>query len=199
MAKICVGRASKEVVLRKSILSMFVVGLFVSAYAQENVGDEQIESEASAIDLSKVVVTAAGFSQAVKDAPASISVISGKELTDKPISGLGPALKDVEGVSVERGGKSGGYNISIRGMPSDYTLILVDGKRLSQNNSGARPNGFGDVDTNFIPPTSAIEQIEVVRGPMSTLYGSDAIGGVVNIITKKVPQKWGGEVNVGFI
>ena len=199
MAKFCVGKASTEVVLRKSVLSMFVVGLFISAYAQENVVNEKIESEASAIDLSKVVVTASGYSQAIKDAPASISVISSKELTDKPISGLGPALKDVEGVSVERGGKSGGYNISIRGMPSDYTLILVDGKRLSQNNSGARPNGFGDVDTNFIPPTSAIEQIEVVRGPMSTLYGSDAIGGVVNIITKKVHQKWGGEVNVGYI
>ena len=188
MMKFCLNRNDQRVTLRKSILSVLIVGMFSSAYAEESV-----------VDLSKVVVTASGFSQAVKDAPASISVISGQELTDKPISGLGLALKNVEGVNVERGGKSGGYNVSIRGMPSDYTLILIDGKRLSQNSSGARPNGFGDVDTNFIPPMSAIEQIEVVRGPMSTLYGSDAVGGVVNIITKKVPNQWGGEMNVGFI
>ena len=200
MSKVHVGKASSDVILRKSVLSIFVVGMFLHASAQQTTENEYVQTEEeSAIDLSKVVVTASGFSQAVKDAPASISVISGSELTDKPISGLGAALKDVEGVSVERGGKSGGANISIRGLPSDYTLILIDGKRLSQNSSGARPNGFGDVDSNFIPPTSAIEQIEVVRGPMSTLYGSDAMGGVVNIITKKVPEKWGGEVNVGFI
>ncbi len=200
MVKMVVGKSSNEFILRKSVLSIFVVGMFLQASAQQPTESEYVQNEEeSAIDLSKVVVTASGFSQAVKDAPASISVISGSELTDKPISGLGAALKDVEGVSVERGGKSGGANISIRGLPSDYTLILIDGKRLSQNSSGARPNGFGDVDSNFIPPTSAIEQIEVVRGPMSTLYGSDAMGGVVNIITKKVPSKWGGEVNVGFI
>ena len=196
MAKLYV-KTSKEVVLRKSILSMFVMGMFVSAYADTAVEKQAELDSASAIDLSGVVVTAAGFSQAVKDAPASISVISGAELSEKPISGLGPALKDVEGVNVTRGGKAGGYNISIRGMPSDYTLILVDGKRLSQS-SGARPNGFGDVDTNFIPPMSAVQQIEVVRGPMSTLYGSDAMGGVINIITKKVPEKWGGEISFGF-
>ena len=87
-------------------------------------------------------------------------------------------------------------NISIRGLPSDYTLVLVDGKRLNQNSSGARPNGFGDVDTNFIPPMAAIERIEVVRGPMSTLYGSDAMGGVINIITRKVSQEWMGQITL---
>lgn len=75
---------------------------------------------------------------------------------------------------------------------------MIDGQRLSQNTSGARPNGFGDVDSAFIPPSSAIERIEVVRGPMSTLYGSDALGGVVNVITKKVPDKWGGQVSVAI-
>lgn len=172
-------------------LAVMVASVCMQAHAEEAV-DETV------VNLSQVVVTASGFGQAIKDAPASISVISGAQLTDKPITGLGGALQDVEGVSVERGGKSGGANISIRGLPSDYTLIMIDGKRLSQNSRGARPNGFGDVDSNFIPPMSAIEQIEVVRGPMSTLYGSDAMGGVVNIITKKVPAQWGGEFNIGW-
>ena len=76
-------------------------------------------------------------------------------------------------------------------MPSEYTLVLVDGRR--QNAPGnVTPNGFGESSTSFLPPYSAIERIEVVRGPMSTLYGSDAMGGVVNIITRKVGDRWAG-------
>src|SRR5690606_28676278 len=80
-------------------------------------------------------------------------------------------------------------------MPSDYTLILIDGRR--QNAAGnVTPNGFNETSTSFMPPMSAIERIEVIRGPMSTLYGSDAMGGVVNIITKKVAGEWGGSVSL---
>ncbi len=71
--------------------------------------------------------------------------------------------------------------VSIRGLDSSYTLILVDGKRVNSRNAVFRHNDF---DLNWIPVDS-IERIEVVRGPMSSLYGSDALGGVVNIITKK--------------
>ncbi len=70
--------------------------------------------------------------------------------------------------------------VSIRGLDSSYTLILVDGKRVNSRNAVFRHNDF---DLNWIPVDS-IERIEVVRGPMSSLYGSDALGGVVNIITK---------------
>jgi len=146
--------------------------------------------------LDTVVVTASGFEQEIKNAPASISVVTREQLESRPFHNLADAVADVEGVTVERGGKAGGMNISIRGMPSDYTLILVDGKRVNQNSSGARPNGFGDVDTNFIPPMAAIDRIEVVRGPMSTLYGSDAMGGVINIITRKVADEWTGQVTL---
>lgn len=156
-----------------------------AAFAQQADSVKQLDS---------VVVTASGFEQMIKDAPASISVITREELEKKPFNNVADAVADIEGVSVERGGKTGGMNISIRGMGSDYTLILVDGKRLNRNSSGARPNGFGDVDTSFIPPVSAIERIEVVRGPMSTLYGSDAMGGVINIITRKVAKEWGGSI-----
>lgn len=144
--------------------------------------------------LDDMVVSASGFEQKITEAPASISVISRDDLSKKPYSNLADALEEVEGIDVRQStGKTGGLNISIRGMPSKYTLILIDGRR--QNAPGAvTPNGFQDTSTSFLPPLSAIERIEVVRGPMSTLYGSDAMGGVVNIITRKVGKEWAGSI-----
>ncbi len=143
-----------------------------------------------------VTVTAGGFEQLVVDAPASVSVLTREELQTKRVQDLAQALIDVEGVDVGQNvGKTGGMTISMRGMPSEYTLFLIDGKR--QNSAGSvTPNGFGETATSFMPPVAAIERIEVVRGPMSTLYGSDAMGGVVNIITRKVSEKWSGSINV---
>lgn len=143
-----------------------------------------------------IVVTASGFEQDIKQAPASISVVSRQELEEKSFADLADALRDVEGIDVRGAtGKTGNLNISIRGMPSEYTLVLIDGRR--QNSAGdVTPNGFGDTSTSFIPPISAIERIEVIRGPMSTLYGSDAMGGVINIITRKVAKEWGGSVTL---
>ncbi|MET0239227.1 MAG: TonB-dependent receptor, partial [Sphingobium sp.] len=128
-------------------------------------------------------------------APASISVLDRQNLQDKRFGSLAEALQDVQGIDVGgEAGKTGGLNISIRGMPSDYTLVLIDGRR--QNAPGnVTPNGFGESSTSFLPPFSAIERIEVVRGPMSTLYGSDAMGGVINVITRKVGDRWAGTVS----
>nr|WP_298055735.1 TonB-dependent receptor [uncultured Halomonas sp.] len=146
--------------------------------------------------LDNIVVSASGFEQAMVDAPASISVISREELSRKRVTSIADALRDVEGVDVGgQVGKTGGSNISIRGMPSDYTLILIDGRR--QNAAGSvTPNGFGETSTSFFPPVSSIERIEVIRGPMSTLYGSDAMGGVINIITRRVGREWAGSIGV---
>lgn len=146
--------------------------------------------------LGEVVISASGFEQKITEAPASISVIAREELQNKSYSNLAEALDDVEGIDVRQGtGKTGGLSISIRGMPSQYTLILIDGRR--QNAAGnVTPNGFNETSTSFMPPLSAIERIEVIRGPMSTLYGSDAMGGVVNIITRKVGREWTGSLGL---
>ena len=149
----------------------------------------------ASIRLDDLVVSASGFEQKITDAPASISVVTREELERKRFSNLAEALSDVEGIDVGQGtGKTGGINISMRGMPSEYTLVMIDGRR--QNTSGnVTPNGFGETSTSFLPPVSAIERIEVIRGPMSTLYGSDAMGGVINIITRKVAQEWSGSIS----
>lgn len=154
------------------------------------------EPAPDAADLDGVVVTAAGFEQKLVNAPASITVVPREELQEMRAASLAEVLTNVEGVDVGAAvGKTGGLNINIRGMGSDYTLILIDGRR--QNTAGSvTPNGFGETSTSFLPPVAAIERIEVVRGPVSTLYGSDAMGGVVNIITRKVGTKWSGTASL---
>lgn len=139
--------------------------------------------------MERIVVTASGFEQKIVDAPASISVISGIELQSRPYTTLLDVVRELEGVDIgETRDKTGQGTVSMRGMGSDYTLILIDGRR--QNNNGdIYPNSFGGNQFNHIPPLSAVERVEVIRGPASTLYGADALGGVINIITKKIPDK----------
>ncbi|TVO35643.1 ligand-gated channel protein [Vibrio algivorus] len=141
-----------------------------------------------------MVVTASGYEQAEITAPASISVITRDELENKYYRDVTDALKTVPGVTITGGGDN--KDISIRGMGSAYTLILVDGKRQSSRQT--RPNSDGPgIEQGWLPPLEAIERIEVIRGPMSTLYGSDAIGGVINVITRKDAQQWHGNVQLG--
>lgn len=153
-------------------------------------GTPLAQEQADATALEQVVVTAAGFEQSVKNAPASITVVTREELEKGSFRDLTDALREVQGVAVT--GVANEKDIYIRGLPGSYTLILVDGKR--QSTRDARPNGSAGYEQSFIPPLSAIERIEVVKGPMSSLYGSDAMGGVINIITRKVADKWSGSI-----
>lgn len=141
-------------------------------------------------DLGAITVTAGGFTQLVTDSPASVTVISGEELRKGNITNLSDALREVQGVVTT--GTANEKDIKIRGLPGEYTLILVDGRR--QGTRESRTNGSAGFEQSFIPPAAAIDRIEVVRGPMSSLYGSDAMGGVINIITKPVASEWGGSI-----
>ncbi|HCO72297.1 MAG TPA: ferric siderophore receptor protein, partial [Enterococcus sp.] len=132
--------------------------------------------------LSTIVVSAAGFEQDIKNAPASISVVTKEDIEKKNATSIADLLADVPGIDVRNGvGKTGGLNVSMRGMKAEDTLILIDGRRQTTATDNIMPNGFSEASTSFMPPLSAIERIEVIRGPMSTLYGSDAMGGVINI------------------
>ncbi len=146
-------------------------------------------------DVEEIVVTASGFEQKITDAPASISVISQEEILTRPNVNLLDMLKYQEGIDIgTTRDKTGQGSVSMRGLTGEYTLLLIDGKR--QNNHGdIYPNNFGGNAFGHLPPTEAIERIEVIRGPASTLYGADALGGVINVITKRNADSWYGTIN----
>lgn len=164
------------------ILSLSLSGSFADSLNTLESSTTRPDNETRKVNLGRSVVTAAGYEQDIKTAPASISIIPKEEILTRPIRDIGDAVQDVPGVYVEQD-KTGQNSISMRGLSSEYTLILIDGKRQNTTR-GFVQNGLGN-QTSFMPPPSMIERIEVIRGPASTIYGSDAMGGAINIITKK--------------
>ncbi|GAL15477.1 colicin I receptor precursor [Vibrio astriarenae] len=108
---------------------------------------------------------------------------------------LNDLVKNIPGVeSQQEGGRAGREMISIRGLDAKYTMILVNGRKLSSSGAVFRGNDF---DLATIPKES-IERIEVIRGPMSALYGSEALGGVINVITKQPENEWRSQINSDY-
>lgn len=146
--------------------------------------------------LDTVVITASPQAQRLKEAPASISVIQRADIERSAARTLTDVLKGVEGLSVV-GADPNDLDISLRGMPGEYTLLMVNGQR--QNTRETMNRSTAGVQSQLLPPLDAIERIEIVRGPMSSIYGADAIGGVVNVITRKIPRRWMGSATLGAV
>ena len=166
-----------------------------------NTTKEEIKGDIKTHTLQSVVTTATGKEHLQKDAPASITIITQEEIESKPHKDLAEVLSGIPGIDIGGGmGRSGNAEISVRGMPSDYTLVLIDGKRQSVSRAiNTFNNGYQQINNGFLPPLNAIERIEIIRGPLSTLYGSDAMGGVINIITKRHINKYGLNLNIETI
>nr|WP_321400142.1 TonB-dependent receptor [uncultured Desulfobacter sp.] len=129
--------------------------------------------------IEDMVVTATMTEKIKKDAPGSIEVITAQEIQEMGADTVAQALEEATGLlmTTETGRM---MRPSIRGTGNKHTLVLIDGRRMA--------SGFKDLTGLEQIPVDMIDHIEVVHGPASALYGSDAIGGVVNIITKK-PSK----------
>ncbi|MDU4961072.1 MAG: TonB-dependent receptor [Sporomusaceae bacterium] len=126
--------------------------------------------------LPEVVVTATKTGIDVKKVPASVQVITREQIDAIGAQNLTDALRLANGVHlVQASGNR--HAVSIRGFDSRFSTILIDGRRLA-----AEPDQAFELDRVAI---ANVERIEIVRGPVSSLYGTDALGGVVNIITKK--------------
>jgi iron complex outermembrane receptor protein len=171
---------------------LFAMGLvcFVTAAGAEEGGD--------VVELDEVVVTATRTNATLSDAPAAVTVVDAKDIEAKNASRLGDVLDQVPSLYLRGGalgqsqGTIGTSGMSLRGIDQTKTLILLDGQPIQDASSGK---------VNWrVPFVEDIARVEVVPGAFSALYGSNAIGGVVNIITKqpdkheftaKVKKGWG--------
>ena len=123
-----------------------------------------------------VVVSAAQVPQPLSETAAAATVIDREEVRVRQLETVSDALRSVPGLAVARNGGRGALtSVFPRGGDSDYTLVLVD---------GIRQNAFGGGFDLALLPFGDVEQVEVVRGPQSALYGSDAIGGLVHLTTR---------------
>jgi len=154
--------------------------------------DEKTKDEKEAVKLEEMAVTATKTEEPRGNVPGSVSVVTKEDIEAANIESAADALRWVTGVRLKKGGWRGAGNPSsvtagLLGLPSKYTLVLVNGQRVigGGTDGGVTPQS---VDLEQFP-SDIIERIEVITGAGSSIYGSQAVGGVINIITKSPPKK----------
>lgn len=147
---------------------------------------------AETTELNPMVVTATRSSVSLADAPAAITVITAEQIRARGATNLLEALRGTPGITLNGRQVGGRKTLSIRGAEDRHTLVLIDGRRISSTDDTI---GHSDYQYGWVG-IEQIERIEVVRGPMSALYGSEAIGGVINIITRQAQREWSGGVTL---
>lgn len=146
--------------------------------------------QADTAQQDKLVIAASKSKATVENFAGTVSVVTAEDIQLSGARNVLEAIETLPGVSASKVG-SGRSGISIRGMETNHTLVLVDGRRVSDTDTNIP---FADYAFNWVP-MSQIERIEVVRGPVSNLYGSAALGGVINIITKKAKGEWSTDIS----
>ncbi|MDO9454327.1 MAG: TonB-dependent receptor [Stagnimonas sp.] len=140
-----------------------------------NEGEAEVERRERAVRLEQVVVTGTRTAHTLSDSPVEVQLITAAQIKDSGARDVAELLEREGGVTVTRvAGR--GTSIEIQGLSSDQVLILIDGRRVVGRINGA-------IDLTRLKAAN-IERVEIVKGPSSALYGSDALGGVVNVITK---------------
>ncbi len=150
-------------------LLMFLCALMVSVSA--------MAAETTQLKQNEVLVTATRTEKKAAEVPMTLSVITEEEIAKSGAATLADLLKDIPGVQLSSTGSAGIFRLSLRGESASRTLIMVDGVKISEQKSMDGAPLLVDVNS--------IERVEVIKGPASVLYGSEAIGGVINVITKK--------------
>ena len=150
------------------------------------------EENLQEFSLDTMVVTATRTAMTVKETPSTVEIVDSKKLEQTQAKTLHDALKGALGVNVFNDFQ-GRSNVSIRGSESRHVLIMVDGKRLGGEAAYNSANAW-DVDRIRMED---VERVEIIRGPAGALYGSDAMGGVINVITK-TPDKTTADVNYEY-
>lgn len=148
-------------------------------------------AQAADVTTEDVKVTASRVEQELMDVNMSVSVITADDIAHSEARTIGDLLKDVPGVQINSDGGQGMKRAQIRGEDSFRTLVMIDGQKIAEHKSMS--------GSPMLIDPSMVERIEVIKGPASVLYGSDAIGGAINIITKKGGNKpFEAEVSAGM-
>lgn len=153
--------------------------------SQQTVGFTQEKKEIDTFELDETVITATKTETSLKDVPQDVNIITSKEIAQTNAQTIGDLMKYIPGLNVSMSDDAPGastWQSTLRGMSIDdgYGLVLIDGQRVKGRGMGEYGNGLNQI------PVEMIERIEIVKGPGSVLYGSDAMTGVINIITKSV-------------
>jgi outer membrane receptor for ferrienterochelin and colicins len=152
-----------------------------AALAQAPAGGEAAPSPSQI-----VVVTATRTETLAIDAPASLSVVTRRDIEARGADNVLDAIRTEPGLTLQGRAVGGRKVIAMRGLDSRHTLYLVNGQRVNASDGVV---GASDFQYDWIA-SEDIQRIEVVRGPLSVLYGSEALGGVVNVITREVGDSW---------
>ena len=172
----------KKSFLRNAILLSLLVGA-TTVYSPVVMAAEDVAASGDSMEfaMEEYVVTASRTQTAKVDTPANVSTIDAAKIESRRYQDVAEALKDVPGaVVMDNGYGANEKNIILNG--DDRVLVLVDGRRV--NIDMGTMTARSSFDLNLLPDVSQIERIEVVKGHGGALYGSDAVGGVINIITK---------------
>ncbi|MDU5915688.1 MAG: TonB-dependent receptor plug domain-containing protein, partial [Negativicoccus succinicivorans] len=140
-----------------------------------------VAADAPVYDIGDIVVTATRTQNTTKEVPAATQVIDGENIRQSGATNIREALSYFTNIMQTRIAH-GGHDVMIRGMDTNKSLILVDGRKPANESSSA---SLGTARAMERINLQQVERIEILRGPSSALYGSDAMGGVINIITKK--------------
>ncbi len=160
-------------------LTSFPVSAAETAAPRPPNPEEEAEKPQKAEDQ-EIIVTATRIETPAREVASSVTVITRDEIECKQKKLVSEVLRDVPGLDVvQTGGPGQQTSVFMRGAKSEHTLVLIDGVEANDPISPGRSFNFADLTTDNV------ERIEIIRGPQSTLYGSDAIGGVVNIITRR--------------
>ena len=143
--------------------------------------------------LDAVVVTATRTENDVKNVPASTQIITSSDIKKSGATNVRDAITDFANITMTKKVRGGGHEIIVRGMSTDKSLIMVNGHRVANEADGS---GLGNANALDRINVDNIEKIEIVKGPSSALYGSEAMGGVINIITKSSKEA---EVRTGLV
>lgn len=143
--------------------------------------------------LDAVVVTATRTENDVKNVPASTQIITSSDIKKSGATNVRDAITDFANITMTKKVRGGGHEIIVRGMSTNKSLIMVNGHRVANEADGS---GLGNANALDRINVDNIEKIEIVKGPSSALYGSEAMGGVINIITKSSKEA---EVRTGLV